>query len=195
VVAGRGSSSIPPVVEAAEIRALVDAAARGEQSAWDELVDAFAGLVWSVIRSFRLYGADAADVSQTVWLRMVEHVGRLRDPERAGAWLATTARNECLRVLRKTGRQVAMAEVPETVPASDHDVARGLVAAEDHDAFVRALDRVPARCQTLLRLLVADPPLSYDEIADLLDMPKGSIGPTRGRCLDHLRAVMGAVSS
>jgi RNA polymerase sigma factor (sigma-70 family) len=182
------------VLEADAVRVLIDAATRGEQSAWDALVDAYGGLVWSVIRSFRLYGADAADISQTVWLRMVEHIGRLRDPERAGAWLATTARNECLRVLRKSGRQVVMADVPEVSGAGD-DVARGLVAAEDHAAFVQALERVPARCQTLLRLMVADPPLSYDEIAEILDMPKGSIGPTRGRCLDHLRAVMGAVSS
>ena len=184
------------MLEAAEVSALVAAAASGESSAWDGLVDAFGGLVWSVIRGFRLYGADASDVSQTVWLRMVEHIDRIREPERAGAWLATTARNECLRVLRKSGRQVAMAEVPEpSAPAAGGDVAIGVMAAEDHQAFLSALEAVPPRCQTLLRLLVADPPLSYDTIAELLDMPKGSIGPTRGRCLDHLRAVMGAVSS
>lgn len=183
------------MLEAAEVRALVDAASRGDGAAWDGLVDAFGGLVWSVIRGFRLYGADASDVSQTVWLRMVEHIDRLRDPERAGAWLATTARNECLRVLRKAGRQVAMADVPETPLASAGDVATGVMAAQDHDAFLSALEAVPPRCQTLLRLLIADPPLSYDTISELLDMPKGSIGPTRGRCLDHLRAVMGAVSS
>jgi RNA polymerase sigma factor (sigma-70 family) len=184
------------VLEGSEVRALVDAAAGGDASAWDGLVDGFGGLVWSIIRGYRLYGSDAADVSQTVWLRLVEHIHRLRDPERAGAWLATTARNECLRVLRKSGRQVVTADVPE-VELMTHaaDPINGLLAAEEHGTLMAALESVPPRCQTLLRLLIADPPLSYDEIAELLDMPKGSIGPTRGRCLDHLRAAMGAVAS
>src|SRR5688572_28663305 len=89
---------------------VVQAAADGSQSAWDELVDRYAGLVWSVCRAHRLSQADAADVSQTVWLRLVEHLHRLRDPERVVSWLATTARHECYRVLRVSGRQVPTAD-------------------------------------------------------------------------------------
>jgi RNA polymerase sigma factor (sigma-70 family) len=170
---------------------LVSEAAGGNGAAWDQLVDAFSGLVWSVVRGHRLYGPDGADVSQTVWLRFVEHLARLREPERAGAWLATTARHECLRVLRRRGRSVAMAEPPEPLPDDlDVDPGSALNAAEDRALLGQALDDVSPPCQTLLRLLMSDPPLSYDDISTILDMPKGSIGPTRQRCLVRLRAVM-----
>src|SRR3954464_637874 len=85
---------------------LVHAGGDGDQAAWDALVDRFASLVWSVARAHRLSAADAADVSQTTWLRLAEHIGRLRDPERLAGWLSTTARNECLKVLRHAGRQI-----------------------------------------------------------------------------------------
>ncbi len=170
---------------------LVNEAANGNQAAWDQLVEAFSGLVWSVVRANGLFGADAADVSQTVWLRLVEHLDRLREPERAGAWLATTARHECFRVLRRRGRTVAMADPPEqTDLAVDADPGGLVVAAEDHELLMSALDDLSPPCQTLLRLLICDPPLTYDEISVVLDMPKGSIGPTRQRCLGRLRVVM-----
>lgn len=177
----------------ATTRLLVAGAAAGDEQAWGSLVDGFGGLVWSVIRSHGFYGADGSDISQTVWLRFVEHVGRLREPERAGAWLATTARHECLRVLRRQGRTVAMADPPEpSVPAPPIDAA--LLAAEDHAALLAALELVPPRCQQLLRLLLSDPPLSYDDVSGVLEMPKGSIGPTRQRCLDHLRGALGRIT-
>src|SRR3954468_5004445 len=90
---------------------LVHAAADGDQEAWDALVDRFAGLVWSIARAHRLSAADAADVSQTTWLRLVEHLGRIRDPERVGAWLAATARHEGLRVIRPPRRFLAGGDV------------------------------------------------------------------------------------
>ena len=85
---------------------LVRAAAAGDQRAWEALVGRFGGLVWSVARAHGLSRADAADVSQTAWLRLVEHLHRLRDPERVGTWLASTARHEALRILRRGRRQV-----------------------------------------------------------------------------------------
>jgi len=170
---------------------LVLAAAAGDRDAWERLVDEYANLVWAVVRSCGLYGAEASDVSQTVWLRFVEHVGRLREPERAGAWLATTARHECLRVLRRRGRMTAMADPPEVPDVSaDADPGTKVVASEEHQLLMVALDGISAQCQQLLRLLLVDPPLSYDEISSMLDMPKGSIGPTRQRCLVRLRAAM-----
>jgi RNA polymerase sigma factor (sigma-70 family) len=173
----------------ATTRLLVAGAATGDQHAWDGLVDAFAGLVWSVIRSHGFYGAEGADISQTVWLRMVEHLDRLREPERAGAWLATTARHECLRTLRRQGRTVLVEEPPEPA-ATGASIDSALVAADDRNALHAALARAPARCQELLRLLLCDPPLSYDDVSAILAMPKGSIGPTRQRCLGHLRNIL-----
>jgi RNA polymerase sigma factor (sigma-70 family) len=170
---------------------LVASAAGGDREAWDRLVDEFSGLVWSVIRGCGLYGADASDVSQTVWLRFVEHIDRLRQAERAGAWLATTARHECFRVLRRQGRQVVTAEVPDVPAPDDSDaVVEALVAADDRSAVLLALGRIPTRCQELLRLMTVEPKLTYDDIAAALEVPRGWIGPTRGRCLNHLRRAL-----
>jgi RNA polymerase sigma factor (sigma-70 family) len=183
------------VLDEGSVRRLVAEAAAGDPAAWDQLVEAFSGLVWSVARGHGLYGAEAADISQTVWLRFVEHLHRIRQPERAGAWLATTARHECLRVLRRRGRTLAMADVPEQLDgARDADPGAVVLAAEDHELLMAALQDVSGPCQTLLRLLIADPPLSYDEISAVLDMPKGSIGPTRQRCLSRLRTAMTTLS-
>lgn len=172
---------------------LVASAAGGDRDAWDQLVGEFSGLVWSVIRGCGLYGAEASDVSQTVWLRFVEHIDRLRQTERAGAWLATTARHECFRVLRRQGRQVVTAEVPEVAGPDDSEaVVDALVAADDRGAVLVALGRIPARCQELLRLMTVEPRLTYDDIAGTLGVPRGWIGPTRGRCLNHLRRALEA---
>jgi RNA polymerase sigma factor (sigma-70 family) len=174
----------PPVSGLGE---LVRAAAGGDQEAWDALVDRFAGLVWSIARSHRLSPADAADVSQTTWLRLVEHLGRLRDPERVGAWLAATARHECLRVIRHAGRFVADGEVDLDAVGTEPEPAALLLATERTAALWRAVDALPERCRTLIRVLMADPPPSYEEVAAALGMPIGSIGPTRARCLEQLK--------
>src|SRR3954454_24758843 len=84
---------------------LVAAAAAGDRRSWERLVDAYVGLIWAITRSYRLSDGDAQDVSQTTWLRLIENIDRLSDPSRVGAWLATTARRECLRVLRQSRRQ------------------------------------------------------------------------------------------
>lgn len=179
------------VLEEAEVAKLVADAANGEREAWNRLVETFSGLVWSVIRGHGVYGAEANDVFQTVWLRFVEHIGRLNHPGRPGAWLATTARHECYRISRRTKRVVPSADVPE-VPAVDGADALldDLERTGRRDAVLAAVEQLPARCQELLRVLGADPPLSYDEVAEMMDIPKGSIGPTRGRCLDRLRRIL-----
>ena len=179
----------------AEDGLLVRAAAEGDKAAWDALVKRFSGLVWSIARSHRLGPADAADVSQTAWLRLVENLGRIRDPDRVGAWLATTSRNECLRIIRRSGRQVptdldADADL-EAEDALAVPVDAGLLAGERDAELWRAFSAISERCQGLLRLLITDPPPSYEEVGALLDMPVGSIGPTRARCLDHLRRKAG----
>jgi RNA polymerase sigma factor (sigma-70 family) len=171
---------------------LVQRIRAGDQHAWDSLVDAYVGLVWAIARNHRLGQGDAADVSQSTWLRLVENIDRIDDPRRVGAWLATTARRECLRVLRLSGRHVLVddeAELdrgnPEAVPVD------AMLLREEEAVMVRAaFDRLPERCQQLLRLLMVDTPPSYEELSAALGMPIGSIGPTRGRCLDKLKHLL-----
>jgi RNA polymerase sigma factor (sigma-70 family) len=160
--------------------------------AWSRLVDRFSGLVWSVARSHRLSQADAADVAQTTWLHLVEHLDRLQRPDAVGAWLATTARRESLRVLRINARLPPSEQVPEKVDPAP-PAAVSLIAAERDEALWAAFAELPERCRTLLRMLIADPPPSYEEIGEILGMPIGSIGPTRIRCLARLRNEVGAV--
>jgi RNA polymerase sigma factor (sigma-70 family) len=180
-------------MEQPELTELVRSASKGDQRAWEGLIGRFGGLVWSVARAHGLSRADAADVSQTAWLRLVEHLHRLRDPERVGTWLAATARHEALRTLRRARRQLPVgddakldAELERSGPPADAPEAPAL-AAERSDLLWRAFAALPPRCQTLLRVLMADPPPSYQQVAVAMDMPIGSIGPTRGRCLHRLR--------
>ena len=173
-----------------QIATLVGAAANGDQNAWDAIVGQFQGLVWATVRSYRLGDTESADVVQTCWLRLVENLGALREPERLGGWLATTARRECLRCLRTAGRSIAVDDdavfdraAPDAGPELDADLLRG----ERDSGVWRAFGRISDRCQRLLRILTADPPPTYEDVSETLEMPIGSIGPTRQRCLDRLR--------
>lgn len=167
---------------------LVRAAAQGDDQAWEELVDRFAGLVWAVARSHGLSAADAADVSQSTWLKLAEHAPGIRQPERIGGWLATTARNESVRILRR-GRRVVLVGGGQEVPVGEEtsDVASRLLEEERDKELIQAFEALPSRCKTLLRVLTAAPAPSYAEASVVLEMPIGSIGPTRARCLQHLR--------
>ncbi len=173
-----------------QIATVVRAAAEGDQNAWDSLVSQFQGLVWATVRSHRLGDAEAGDVVQTTWLRLVENLGTIRDPERLAGWLVTTARRECLRCLRIAGRNVltdddSVFDRAATEPVAEIDV--GLLRTERDSALWTAFARISERCQQLLRVLSSDPSPSYDEVSAAFDMPVGSIGPTRQRCLDRLR--------
>lgn len=176
---------------AAELVARVSA---GDAAAWDELVDAYVGLVWAIARNHRLSQGDAADVSQTTWLRLVENLDRIEDPRRVGAWLATTARRECLRVLRMSGRTVLVDDEAALDRVDSAQVpVDALLLKEEEAAMVRAaFAQLPERCQRLLSVLMVDEPPSYEELSAALGMPIGSIGPTRGRCLEKLRALVAA---
>jgi RNA polymerase sigma factor (sigma-70 family) len=180
--------------DAPDIARLVRGAAEGDRQAWERLVDQYARLIWSITADFKLIESDAADVAQTTWLRLFEHIDRIEYPDRVGSWLAATARNECLRSLAARKRVVL---------AHDDEVLTGVVAcspevderilADERDQVVRdALSRLPGRWQRLLELLMADPPASYADISSELDLPVGSIGPTRGRCLARLRVMLQA---
>jgi RNA polymerase sigma factor (sigma-70 family) len=166
---------------------LVARAADSDQGAWNELVEEFGGLVWSTVRAYGLSNDDAAEVSQITWQRLVEHLDRLQDPARVGAWLATTARRQCLQQLRHASRVIPCGDdMPEQV--SDAPVpGAALLAGERDRALWLAMARLPARDRRLLRLLIADPAPSYAQISAALGMPIGSIGPTRARALARLR--------
>jgi RNA polymerase sigma factor (sigma-70 family) len=165
--------------------ALVERAARGDQTAWDQIVERYTPLVWSVCRRYRLADADADDVGATVWLRLVERLDTIAQPAALPGWIATTTRNECLRVLRGKTRQVPVdgAEFPDAaVPFDDW-----LVTEERHIALRAAFRELSERCRRLLSLLFAEPPLSYADISMMAEMPVGGIGPNRMRCLEILR--------
>ena len=169
----------------ATTRQLVTAATAGDQEAWAALVERYTSLLWSVARSYRLPEADASDVVQTTWLRLVEHLDRIADPERLPGWLATTVRRECMRLVRRAGREAyaALADVPDDAPALD----AALLSDERDAALWRAFAELGDFCRQLLRVLMADPPPAYAEVSAALDIPVGSIGPTRARCLAKLR--------
>jgi RNA polymerase sigma factor (sigma-70 family) len=170
------------------LQELIQAASEGDASAWGALVDRFQGLVWATARAHRLSQADAADVTQTTWLRLVENLDRINDPERLGGWLATTARRECLRHLRLRGRELQIEDDGVFEAPSEEAAEDRLIMRERNDALRRAFARIGERCQALLRMLSAPEPPSYEEIGAALGMPIGAIGPTRARCLDKLRA-------
>ena len=169
---------------------LVIRARHGDQGAWDELVERHAPLIWSICRRYHLGGADAEDVAQAVWLRLVDQLHRLREPAAIAGWLATTTRRECCRVLRTARRPEAAwpGLDAETIPDDQAQTAeQELLAAERHAALREALAHLTPREQQLLVSLAAVPPVPYAEISARLGIPVGSIGPTRGRCLDKLR--------
>jgi RNA polymerase sigma factor (sigma-70 family) len=176
------------------VEALVAAAARGDEDAWAAIVDRYAPLVWGVVRQFRLEQADAADVNQTVWLRLVENLRLLREPAALPGWIARTTRNECLRVLR-VGHRTAPFDPLDATPvqpfagagSGDPAVDDRLLRAERQQAVREALADLPERCRFLFGLLLREPALSYEEIARRMGVPVGSVGPTRARCLDRLR--------
>jgi len=174
---------------------LVLAAREGDAEAWDALVARFAGRVRAVARSYRLSESDAEDVSQVTWLRLVSNLDRIRDPDRVGAWLVTTASHEALRIIRRAGRHGVGDDGWEEAIVSDDPAAdSGMIVAERDRALWKAMGMVPAACQRLLRLLAADPPPSYEEVSAVLDMAPGSIGPTRRRCLDRLRVQLARIT-
>ena len=168
---------------------LVGRALDNDQAAWNQLVAKYTRLVWHVIHGFPQLDADLkADVHQTVWLRLAEQLEHLRDPAKVGGWLATTARNECIRQARRSAREVPTADEFD-VQTSGEPLDDLLRSDRDTDLW-RAFSELRQECQQLLRLQLADPPFSYDEISEILDMPRGSIGPSRQRCLGTLRAAL-----
>lgn len=171
-----------------ELTEVVKSAAAGDQRAWEALVHEFDGLVATIARAHRLCSADVADVSQATWLKLVEHIDQIKDPARIGAWLATIARRECLRVLSSGRRHVPFGvdEPQSDVHESPPDEA---ILTADRDLVLwHGFMRLRSTDRKLLRLLTADSSPTYEQISSTLGMPIGSIGPTRARALRRLRS-------
>ncbi|MEW1691674.1 RNA polymerase sigma factor [Streptomyces sp. NPDC091265] len=165
---------------------------RGEQAAWDEMVDRFGRLIWSVIRGYRMNDVDAEDVRQLTWFRLVQNVSRIRDPERVGDWLATVARRESIKVVTR-GKRLVMVGDSETLEglSGHHESPEQItLRAYRKEEVLQAIGTLSEQCRGVLRLALEDPPASYEEISSTLSMTVGSVGPIRTRCLRRLRRAL-----
>lgn len=169
-------------------RRLAQAAAAGDQRAWDALVDRFGELVWSTARAWGLNPEQGADAVQVTWLRLAEQLDRLQDHyERLGVWLAATARRESLRLLG-TGREARPGPEPAPGPAAP-------AAGSARDGLLwRVVHELPERCRRLLRVLMTSPPPTHEEVAAALDLPLARVRDLRADCLHDFRGRMAKIS-
>jgi RNA polymerase sigma factor (sigma-70 family) len=173
----------------ADLIAALDAGGVASRVAWSELVRRHSPRLYAVARSFGLDPVTAEDLVQIAWLRLIERSAQLRSPEALGAWLCTIVRNEARRLV------VRRREIPAAIPVEgvgdvEPPADTRLIRDERAHALRLAFAHLGVECQQLLRLLLVEPPLSYDEIAAAVDRPRGSLGPTRRRCLDRLRELL-----
>jgi RNA polymerase sigma factor (sigma-70 family) len=171
-----------------DIADLLPLAGDGDPKAWEEILHRYSTLVWATVRSFRLQDADTRDAVQTTWLRLAENAHRIQHPQRLGAWLATTARRECLRILHHIR---SIPHFSQTVQETATDPSTGpehlAIEAETTQWLWAHVDDLPPRRRTVLRALFTDNPAPYAEIATTIGIPPGGIGPTRNRALQQLR--------
>ncbi len=182
-------------VAALPVRAVSDLAAVGSDGdavAWEEVLRQYGKLVSATVRTFRLQDADALDAVQTTWLRLAENAHRLQWSERLAAWLATTARRECLSILRQAKRTPdAVDAVAETVADPSGGPEQCFIEADATRMLWELVEELSPRQRTLLRALFTDHPRPYAEVARVAGIPTGAIGPTRARALRQLRGRLG----
>ena len=173
-----------------DVALLVAAAVQGDQGAWSEIVDRFTPLLVAVVLRYRLSSGELQDVAQTVWLRLIEHLGELREPRALPMWLITTAKREALRSAKATTRtqptdpqDAGWASRLVTEDAPDAELER----SERHTALLEGFALLSPRQRELLTMLSEDPPVPYAEISRRTGIPVGAIGPTRARALERLR--------
>jgi RNA polymerase sigma factor (sigma-70 family) len=157
--------------------------------AWSLLVARHSRQLYAVARSFAVDTGTAEDLVQTAWLRLLERVEQLRDPDALGPWLCTVVRNEARRLVTRR-REIPSVLVLDQRPDPADPCEERLIRDERVRAIRLAFAKLNEPCRQLLTLFLADPPLSYDELAAATGRPRGSLGPTRQRCLRHLRELM-----
>jgi RNA polymerase sigma factor (sigma-70 family) len=175
----------PPTAPDTRNDQLLRSAGGGDERAWTEIVQRYRGLVSAVVRSYRLQDADAHDAEQRTWLRLVEHRDAVRDPERLGGWLATTASRECLRMLRES-RAVVTDEL-DAVPDPVRTVEDQVVDADTVSRLWRIVAALPPRGRTIMMELFAEEPRAYADVARATGIPIGSLGPSRARLVERVR--------
>ena len=162
----------------------------GDAVALDELVRVMTPVLWHVVRAYRLTTELAEDVVQTTWLSLVRSRASIQEPAAVGGWLTTTARREAWKVAKATGRGIPVEDDELSRRLPDEDSAEAEVVRRDGDERLwDAVERLSERCQALLRIVAFEHRPDYTTIAANLGMPVGSIGPTRGRCLQKLRTL------
>lgn len=170
---------------------LIDACKSGEQLAWEALVSRYERLVYTVPARYGLTPSEVEDVFQTVWMSLIKNLNKIRDPERISAWLVTTARRECWERRRGADFERTFNTDLDTLLEDDHgdelSPEQVVVRYREHLVLRQAFDRLGVRCRRLLWLLYYEASIpSYNDIAERLKMPIGSIGPMRARCLKKL---------
>ena len=176
-----------------ELTELVARASHGEAAAWNAIVDRFAPLLWGVARGHRLRQEDAADVVQNKWLKLLDHLDSIKQPEALAGWLSTTAQHEALAVLRKGKREhlVRDDDLATNVPDEQALALDAALLDDERDGELwTCFGHLSEPCQVLLRALMASDRPNYKVISEALGMAVGSIGPTRMRCLDKLREIV-----
>lgn len=177
--------------EAHTVSELIEAALNGDQQAWNDIVDRYIPLVFSITRRYGLNSSEQNDVSQTLWMRLVENLDKIREPAALPGWIAITTRNEAFRMIKDRGRTNSFDPLtPPAFPANTASagVDEDLLRAERNQMVRDGLAELPAKQRELLLMLAHDPPLAYREISSRLDIPTGSIGPLRARYLEQLKA-------
>ncbi|MGW2823986.1 RNA polymerase sigma factor [Streptomyces sp. NPDC001443] len=187
-------------VDRTDVGALVRSAVDGDAAAWKALVEGLSPLVWSVVRAHRLSDADGHEVYQTVWFRFAQNLGRIREPQKAGSWLASTTRHESLKVIRSSKRLMPTDD-PQLLDRVSEDRTPEQSVLDSEEAAAESerirhvwqeFEELGERCRQLLRVLMAAQPPSYQEVSAALGIAVGSIGPLRQRCLRRLRARLDA---
>ena len=166
---------------------LLLAARNGDRSAWEGLVLRYTGVVRSAVSQFRLQESDAADVVQNTWLRLLVHTATIRDPDKLGGWLSTTAKREALAVIRRARPEIASESAGDGLPAPGPLPEEVVILAETRAAVRAAADGLTERRKLLVDALFYQSPRTYEEVSRQTGLPIGSIGPTRGRTLQELR--------
>ena len=173
----------PHDIAAVDTTTVLQAARAGDKTAWEELVHRYDGAVRATVASYRLAPADAADVAQNTWLRVVEHAASIRDPETLGGWLMTTTRSECLATIgrQRTERPLVHTEIDP--PCTQPEPQMAVIATEARQLVRLAVGALPARPRALIDALYYRFEGNYAQIARETGMPMGSIGPTRLRTI------------
>jgi RNA polymerase sigma factor (sigma-70 family) len=159
--------------------------------AWSELASRYEGLVRAVVGSYRLQEADFADAVQNTWLRALERLHTVRDPDSLGGWLTTVARRECLALLARSRREAPTGVADDQLVMDGPGPEAMVLAEEARRAVVRAVTQLPVKPRALVSALFSTPELNYAEVSRLMGLPIGSIGPTRQRALRTLGCAIG----